>query len=298
MNAQDDSLNKVIAAIRPVPTGAFSTLRETPGADELLLRILAMDVATPATDAPRQRPQLKRQFALAASIALLGMIVGVGSALILRPDKALADPVSFGEKDGSITAVFTDPEATATQIDAAFQQRGFDINAVLVPASPSLVGTVGSVVEDAQAQQHAIKTLYSTQCWTEGGGQHCPIGLLIPKDFAGQARIEVGRTAEPGEPYGSVTNAFFPGEMLHCSGIAGMTVGQAMPALEGLGVQVMWRSMSSLIDDVHGIAPALVGNQYVQYDSETVSPGVAFVYVGTQPPSTTTGLQPAFEQGC
>ncbi|MEA2520561.1 MAG: hypothetical protein QOI81_207, partial [Actinomycetota bacterium] len=223
---------------------------------------------------------------------LLVVSIWVGSSLIFRPKEALA--VTFGERKGYISAVFTDPAAAKEAIDAAFARRGFDINVSLVPASPSLVGTVGAMSEDPLAQQHEIKILHDTGCWTEGGGQRCPIGLLIPKDFAGHASIEVGRVAQPGEKYGLGNQAFFPGENLHCSGIAGMTVEQAMPVLQDLGVQVMWRSMDRSIDDVRGIDPPAVAHQFVQYDGETVASGLDWVWVSPTPPSSATGLYPEF----
>lgn len=255
---------------------------------------LATDRAQPSM--ARTRPLLRpsRALAVAAAVVLLGVSIWVGSSLILRPKEALA--VIFGEEKGYISAVFTDPVAAKAEIDAAFARRGFDIHVSLVPASPSLVGTVGTMSESPLAQQHEIKTLNSTGCWTEGGGLRCPIGLLIPKDFAGHASIEVGQVAQPGEKYELGNQAFFPGENLHCSGIAGMTVEQAMPVLQDLGVRVMWRSMDRSIDDVRGIDPSAVAHQYVQYDGVTVASGLDWVWVSPTPPSSATGLYPEFNR--
>jgi hypothetical protein len=292
MNEQRNDINQMVAGLRPLRTDVLSRLPETAGAEDLLQRILATDAAQPSMARIRPKPRPSRVLAVAATVALLGASLWVASSMIIRPKDALA--VTFGERKGYISAVFTDPAAAKETIDAAFAKRGFDIHVSLVPASPSLVGTVGAMSEDPLAQQHDIKVLYDTGCWTEGGGQRCPIGLLIPKDFAGHASIEVGQAAQPGKTYELGNQAFFPGEDLHCSGIAGMTVEQAMPVLQDLGVRVMWRSMDQSIDDVRGIDPSAVAHQYVQYDGETVASGLDWVWVSPTPPASAIGLYPEF----
>ncbi len=117
---------------------------------------------------------------------------------------------------------------------------------------------------------------------------------------AGRASIAIGRPAQPGEQYASSTNAFFPGEVLHCSGIFMKTVEQAEPVLEGLDEQVLWRSLERSIDDVNGIDPALIAGQYV-VDATPVSDEVLMIRVSPTPdldPVARDAISELEQQGC
>ena len=48
--------------------------------------------------------------------------------------------------------------------------------------------------------------------------------MRVPADFSGTATIAANGTPPAGELYDSVNDAFAPGEVLHCSGLRGMTV--------------------------------------------------------------------------
>ena len=89
--------------------------------------------------------------------------------------------------------------------------------------------------------------------------------------------------------------------MLHCSHLPGMTVEQAIPVLQDLGVRVIWRSSDRSIDDASGIDPATIGGQIVQANAAAVSPGVVDIWVspGRIPPSVSDpDSWPEFNQGC
>ena len=114
------------------------------------------------------------------------------------------------------------------------------------------------------------------------GSLSCPIGLKIPLDFQGQASIALGRAGQPGEEYVTTNDAFAYGESLHCSGLRGMTVQQALPVLDRFGVTAVWRSNDPAIDRVDGIDPSTVLDQYVT-DAVGLSEGKAYVWAAPQP---------------
>ena len=160
-----------------------------------------------------------------------------------------ASPVSFryptnGPDSGDIVATVVDPFAAQSSLDAAFRAAGLDIAISLVPASPSAVGTVVEISEPSSGPQ--IETLTGGTCVTGGGGPgNCPVGLKIPRGFAGSGSIVLGRPAKAGEDYESTNSAFAPGESLHCSGLIGTTVAAALPKLAALGISVQWQPQAS-----------------------------------------------------
>lgn len=255
-----------------------------------------LQAAVVARVSKRRRRPFVRILAAAAMLGVLGAITWAGASLV-RPEPALATPIAFREKDGYITAIITDPAASKAEFDATFKQHGFDISVVLVPLSPGGVGTIPSMGEDSDAQRHEIKLVRSTDCWTPGGGQSCARGMLIPKDFVGHAVVNIGRPAAPGEMYRLQTNAFFPGEVLNCSGLAGMTVSQATPVLQGLGLRAVWRSADRSIDNVKGIDPATIENQFVMWDASPASSDTVWVWVSPTPPTSDNAFADS-QAGC
>jgi hypothetical protein len=141
--------------------------------------------------------------------------------------------VDFTNEGDEIAALITDPDAAASQLTAVFQAHRLNIHVNAVPVSPSLVGTI--VYTDAPV----IRSLQQGTCLA--GGTGCQVGLVIPSDFSGEAFVTVGRAARAGETYGSSDDVFGPGEALHCSGILGRPVAEALPVLEQRGLSVRWQ---------------------------------------------------------
>src|SRR5579863_4187636 len=194
-----------------------------------------------------------RRVALASCAAFMACALAValviaeqaGPAATPSPPAIHASVVSFryptrGPDKGWITATVTDPFAAQSSLDEAFRAAGLDIAVSLVPASPSAVGTVVEISEPSSGPQ--IETLTGGTCVTGGGGPgNCPVGLKIPRGFAGSGSIVLGRPAKAGEAYESTNSAFAPGESLHCSGLIGTTVATALPKLAARGITVQWR---------------------------------------------------------
>lgn len=158
---------------------------------------------------------------------------------VLWPDVAAAG-IEISTKDGYYIARVTDPEASSAELSAAFEELGLQIELQLIPVSPSLVGTVVAIGEDAGAS--GIETIRrDDKCVTEGGS--CPIGLRIPLDYQGEAELTLGRIAAPSEPFMSAASALAPGEMLHCSGIYGLSVQRALIILDERGITVTFQAL-------------------------------------------------------
>jgi hypothetical protein len=232
------------------------------------------------------RPRVRRwavPVAIAAAAAVLLALSITLPAGFPGGTRRAAAAISFTEDGRYIVAVIQDPQADSEALSAAFTQHSLDITLKLLPVSPSFVG---KVVEQDTSGGSDIETLFdeNADCTTPGSTS-CPIGLRIPLDFHGQANITLGRAGEPGEEYASVNDAFAPGELLHCSGLRGMTVQQAALVLSQVGVTAMWRSNDSTIDKVDGIDPSTISDQYVT-DALPLSQGSVYVWAAPQPAPT------------
>jgi hypothetical protein len=229
----------------------------------------------------RRRRRLLTGLGVAATAAALALALPVvmPSGTPGGASRAAA-AVTFTTSDRYIVAVIQDPQADGDALRAAFREHGLDITLQLLPVSPSLVGKF--VFEDvSNVGGSEIETLFDDRAaCTTPGSLSCPIGLRIPVDFRGRATLALGRAAEQGEQYASANDAFAAGEALHCSGLRGMTVGHALPVLEGLGVTAIWRSNDPAIDDANGIDPSTIEDQFV---TDAVGAAGGQVYIWASP---------------
>jgi len=241
-------------------------------------------LGAPAISTVPARPRRRRWAVSAAVGAAAAALLLAVSITLPKGSRPAAAAVSFTNEDGYIVAIVQDPQADSEALTAAFAQHGLDITLKLLPVSPSLVGKF--VEQDTNAGGSEIETLFDDQAaCTAPGSASCPIGLKIPLDFQGQANLTLGRASESDELYATVNDAFAPGELLHCSGLRGMTVDQAIPVLTRLGVDVVWRSNDQTIDRVDGIDPSTISGQYVT-DALPRSLGSVYVWAAPQPSPT------------
>lgn len=168
--------------------------------------------------------------------------VGPGSAGPVSVGPSSVGPVAaqalaFTRQGGYLDVIVRNPLADPARYRAEFARYHLDITLKLVPASPSIVGTV---VYFGQSQGASTITPITARgkCHTGGGGAACPVGLRVPVDFHGQAELVFGRAARPGEKYESTASAFAPGEVMHGMQVKGQTVAQVLAALAARQITV------------------------------------------------------------
>jgi hypothetical protein len=153
-----------------------------------------------------------------------------------RTGPVTAQALSFVTSDGYITVIVRNPLADPGRYRAEFAAHHLNITLKLVPASPSLVGTVVYVGQSAGADITPITA--QGKCYTGGGGGACPVGVRIPADFRGQADLVFGRAARPGERYETSASATAPGEVMHGLRFQGLTVAKVLAMLRARDVTV------------------------------------------------------------
>ncbi len=251
---------------------------------------LSRRIGTGPVPAERRVAARRRRWAVPAGVAATVVALLLALPAILPSGapggaRRAAAAVSFTQDGQYIVALIEDPQADSQELTAAFAQHGLDISLQLLPVSPSFVGKF--VFEsDSGTGGPAIETLYddAADCTTPGGTS-CPIGLRIPLGFQGHADLALGRAGQTGEEYASANDGFASGEALHCSGLRGMTVHDALPVLDRLGVTVVWRSYDPAVDgDGTGIDPSTISDQYVT-DAVPKAEGQVFIWVTPDPPS-------------
>jgi hypothetical protein len=296
------------AAERLVHPGTFADLgaRITAASPaDLGARITAASPADLAPARPGRQPRRRRWLigkpigtSLAAALAVIALVAA--ALAITRPSappkpatapppsvKASARPVpahvlSFTTSGGYITVIVRNPLADPARYQAEFAAHHLNITLKMVPASPSLVGTVVYVEEPASSPD--IETITAQgRCYTGGGGSACPVGVRIPVGFRGQAEVVFGRAARPGEQYESTAAATAPGEVMHGLHFAGDTVAQVVAMLRGrhVTVPVFNYAQSGGARNVSHVP----GTWYV-YDADPWAPGQVLLFVGptrTQP---------------
>lgn len=248
----DQLIDQELSARNPSPAGELAGSERSRAARELLHRVLDPDelplagLPTAPITVPDAAQRPRRRSLAAAAAAAAALLGAAGGLLATRGPAAPARPgrlgavrlVDFTRTNGKIVARITDPRAASSELDAVFHQHGLDISVRVVPVSPSLVGSIVALYESAGTSP--ITSMQHRPCLK--GGTHCWVGLVVPADFNGAAKVFVGRAAEPGEVYDSSTSPFAPGEVLHCHGqLLGEQVDVAAPVLRGLGLSVSWR---------------------------------------------------------
>jgi hypothetical protein len=179
----------------------------------------------------------------AAAAVLIGVVVAI-SQVVVSPGHADARGVHIVRSGGYIDATIDDPTAPTASMQAAFDEANLNITVSVLPSSPSIAGTIEFM--DVPA---SFEPIYGGSCISDGAltdtGElirtPCVIGMRVPADFSGYASIQVSGTPPAGQPYETSADAFAPGEVLHCSGIGGMTVAEALPILQTLGVTPIWQ---------------------------------------------------------
>ena len=255
-------------------------------------------VATPLPSEPAGSPPTRsgrRRLALiwtpvAAGLAAAAVIVavagGAAPAKARHPGRAagsiaqggtarLTAVLSFTTSGRYITVKVVNPLADASRYRDEFAAHHLKVTLTLVPASPSIVGTLVSFSESSGGDITPITA--PGKCYTGGGGSACPVGVRIPAGFRGQAELVFGRAAKPGEQYASTASATAPGEVMHGMTVDGLTVTRVLAMLRQRDVTVPVYHYND-----HGTGRLLrrvPGTWYV-YDADPWVPGQVMLFVG------------------
>lgn len=187
--------------------------------------ILGAGPAAPAGGAgPRRRWLAVLPLAAAAAAAILVVVFGIVPGLRVgghhRQGHMTARVLAFIRHGRYIDVIVRDPYADPRRYRAEFRAHHLNISLRLVPASPSIVGTV---VYFEGGSSLKVISKYG-RCWTGGAGEQCPVGFRVPVHYRGSAVLVFGRPAKPGEKYESTAPSTDRGEALHGLQIAGRRV--------------------------------------------------------------------------
>jgi hypothetical protein len=200
----------------------------------------------------RLRKRLLIGVPAAAAVAVVGLIATSAGApgqhvgpVSFGPPKAQAAALSFTRDGRFIDVIVRNPVADPKRYRAEFAKYHLNIGLTLVPASPSIVGTLVAESLSAGAGQLTPITAVG-KCYTGGGGNVCPVGVKVPIDYRGTATLVFGRPARPGEQFESAGEATAPGEAMHGLHFEGRTVAAVLAMLAKRGVTVpQWRVQRS-----------------------------------------------------
>jgi len=282
-----DPTIELVRRLRPADAKCTHEIFPADRRAALLERILASPPAAPR-DArevrrrdPRQQHRRRARLRVTLRRAALGLAgaAAAAAALTLVPGSAVqpqsaAAVVFRSVASGDVIATVTDPFATQQRLDAAFATHGFQITVKLVPVSPSLVGTVVATDDDGTG----ITPLGRGRCVTGGGA--CPIGIRVARGFRGRGSITLGRPTRRGESYASTASAFAPGEALHCSGLLGARVRDALATLRRRGIAVAWWRDASASGGGTDTAPS--ATEYI-WSADLLAPGKVGIWTRPTP---------------
>lgn len=220
-------LDSLIRASDPVRTTAV------PRADSVEALVALDSILRFVNGSARpRRSRISVQLVTATAVAIAAVFV---ASLMFTTSPAGADIVRFEVVDGYIVATIRDPEASAEALRQAFLHENLNIDVVVVPVSPSRVGTV---TNSSGPGAETILPIRNQECLSPSSCRE--IGLRIPIDFEGEAHVQLGRAAMEGEGYRSGADAFMPGEVLHCSDIYNQKVESVSQQLSEMDLNVTW----------------------------------------------------------
>jgi hypothetical protein len=261
-------------------------------ADRAAVRQRLLAAAATEQSASRPAPARRRRrrvwlpaVAAAAAVAVAAAVAawpghhGAGA----RPASAMPQrldmhALAFTTSGGYITVIVQNPLADQSSYNAEFRAHHLDITLLLVPVSPSLVGTVDQI-EGTDLNQIKVITAQG-RCQT-GDLDPCPVGLRVPLGFRGQATLVFGRAARPGEQYDEAAQANAPGEVMYGLAYQGKTVAAVLAMLQARHVTV------PTYRDPYVLSPSQVPGTWYVYDALAWAPQQVVLWVGPTPASPT-----------
>jgi hypothetical protein len=193
---------------------------------------------------PWRRP--RRAGRRTVGLACASTVAAVGAAAVLLSLSSSSTPnaeaLSFSQQGDYVVARIVNPYASVSELKRELAANHLHVALKLVPASPGSVGKV-VMIDVNGSPQSGIQPLLEGQC----ANGPCTVGVKVARDYKGTGYVVIGRPAKPGERYQStpIGGSFARGEALHCSGLEGAPLRQAIPMLRSKGLSVVrWRMVS------------------------------------------------------
>ncbi len=193
----------------------------------------------------------RRRLVIGVPVATALAVAGLLATSAARPGEHLG-PVTVGPASaqamsvvrhrGYLTVIVRNPLADPGKYRAEFARYHLNITLRLVPASPSLVGSlVAESLSPGSGSDLKVITAVG-RCFTGGGGSLCPVGVRVPVSYRGTAMLVFARAARPGEQYESAGVVTAKGEAMHGLQFTGKTAAQVEAMLARRGLRVaQWR---------------------------------------------------------
>ena len=232
----------------------------------------------------RRRPRIAA-IVLVAALATVVLVVttigGSGNGIGPVPvGPGSAQALSFTTSGGFINVIVRNPLADPARYRAEFAAHHLDITLKLVPASPSIVGTVVAFGGTQLQLMHPITA--KGKCVVAGGGSICPVGVRVPLGYRGSGEIVFGRAARPGEQYVSGGSPTAPGEAMHGLRYRGRTVATVLALLRARHVTVpQYRYVHANFG--HELRPDQVPSDWYVLNAVPWAPAQVLLFVGPTP---------------
>jgi len=306
-----------LASISPVTDAEAARLASATAFADLARQITSVPLPADRLIAPGLAPRRRPRAllvglpvaALAGVAALLVTVLGTGGSPVgsiaggtagrtagssSANSPAAIQALAFVKKDGYITVIIRNPYADASWYNADFARHHMDIKLDLLAASPSFVGTIEAMSADSSATMDEITTITKPgSCGIDG--TTCTIGFKVPLSFHGQATIEIGRPARPGEQYQTAGSPFNRGEALYGleDQVYGHPLSQVLPLLARHHVTIaVLRGPDNTDMNVSQAPPAWYIENVVPW-----APNEVIAWIGPQPsvavPAPATTPNPA-----
>lgn len=218
-------------------------------------------------------------------VAVVAVVLGLLPGSI-DPEPAESEPLRIMRADDAMVITVADLEADPEAIRRQLREAGLGaLKIVEVPTAPSQVGRflgVGGVSEGFEI--------------LNGDGPIFTSFLITPAAAEGTS-LQLGREARPGESYARPVDAFGPQGPLHCSGLWGARVGDALDDIERLGIDARFDTTTAASDvDPHEILDHRIGMAMLIGPKRVLfmtAPGPVEELMAVEPPDTSDCPSPA-----
>ena len=256
---------------------------------ERALAELAAQIVATRPPARRRRLTMTVLATAAAAAAAAVIAVTAGAPPVARHPvhPARLTALAFSTAHGYIDVVIRDPYADPSVYRAEFAAHHLRISLLMVPGSPSVVGTL------VMGGGDGITVLRQPGRCADPGGGACPAGVHIPLGFRGSAQLAFARPARPGEHYDTTGLVTAPGEAMHGLRFAGRRVAAVRAMLARRHVRVgAYRAISvARSGAVITTWPSRVPGDWLVTGADPWAPGQVLLWVRRPgpPPRITPG---------